>query len=119
MTCLFRLSKVSIYISLFTLFYNNLFMEFVDYLSNYLSICLSIYLFIFICSLSNYSNYSIYLSIYLHSVGSDSAASAWLKELDDTLVTKAGAVFDIVDTLSSAELKQMSFADIVKKSISD
>lgn len=58
------------------------------------------------------------LSISIIQVGDDERAAAWLKELDENLV-KDGAKFDIVDTMSCNEMKNIDFAEIIRRSIAN
>eukprot|EP00823_Brevimastigomonas_motovehiculus_P002052 TRINITY_DN1324_c1_g1_i1.p1 TRINITY_DN1324_c1_g1~~TRINITY_DN1324_c1_g1_i1.p1 ORF type:complete len:357 (+),score=123.96 TRINITY_DN1324_c1_g1_i1:83-1072(+) len=55
------------------------------------------------------------LSVSFIQVGRDSSASQFLKRLDDDLTCK----FDIVDTLSVEGMKNMSFTDVIQRSIAD
>lgn len=58
------------------------------------------------------------LSISFFQVGSDPAATRFLRALDDDL-QKAGAKFDIVDTKTFKELENMSIVDALLASIND
>lgn len=58
------------------------------------------------------------LSISFIQVGGDSSAASWLTKLDDDLESH-GAKFDIVDTLSCNELKDIGFEQMIKNSIED
>ena len=58
------------------------------------------------------------LSVSFIQVGSSSSAAAWLKKLDDDLVDH-GAKFDIVDMLTSDELKGVGFNKMIENSIND
>ena len=64
---------------------------------------------------SNNLNRDEDLSLSFIQIGSDSAASRFLKHLDDELKCK----FDIVDTMTAERMKGMSFADFIKLSIGD
>lgn len=55
------------------------------------------------------------LSISFVQVGNSSSARAYLRELDDDLKAK----FDIVDVIVPSDLKEMSFQDVIRKSLSD
>jgi len=55
------------------------------------------------------------LSISFVQVGKDRSATRFLKELDDDLQCR----FDIVDTLPSDALKNMSFEQFIQLSIND
>lgn len=52
-------------------------------------------------------------------VGSDSKAAAFLTELDDNLVSKDNAKFDIVDTKTFAQAENMTFEELAKSALSD
>lgn len=56
------------------------------------------------------------LSVSFVQVGLDSGAKAFLKHLDDSL---NGIRYDIVDVVVPSDLKEMSFTDVVRKSMSD
>ncbi|GAM24788.1 hypothetical protein SAMD00019534_079630, partial [Acytostelium subglobosum LB1] len=58
------------------------------------------------------------LSISFVQIGRDRSATTFLKTLDDYL-TSQGARFDIVDTLTMDEMHNMSFDQIIAKSIAD
>lgn len=58
------------------------------------------------------------VAISFIQVGSDPAASAFLKALDDDLV-KAGAAHDIVDTVTLEEMDQYSLTQIMEKAFTD
>ena len=58
------------------------------------------------------------LSVSFIQVGSSSSAAAWLKKLDDDLVDH-GAKFDIVDMLTSDELKGVGFNKMIENSVND
>jgi len=58
------------------------------------------------------------LSISFIQIGSDSSATKFLTTLDDDL-EGLGAKFDIVDTLTTKEMKGMTFSMLVQKSILD
>ncbi len=60
-----------------------------------------------------------YFCLYIFIVGTDNLATEWLKEIDDELVKKRGAAFDIVDVVSNKEMKNFSFAELIRKSVSD
>lgn len=55
------------------------------------------------------------LSVSFVQIGRDASARDFLRRLDDDLVAK----FDIVDVVVTSELKEMSFADVIRKSLSD
>lgn len=59
------------------------------------------------------------IAISFAQVGSDRDATAFLKYLDDSLVDKLGAKFDIVDTGPLADLCKMSTQDFVDKTFND
>ena len=56
------------------------------------------------------------LSVSFVQVGLDSGAKAFLKHLDDHL---DDVKFDIVDVVVPSDLKEMSFTDVVRKSLAD
>ena len=58
------------------------------------------------------------LSITFIQVGDDKGATAFLDELDDGL-EGSGAKFDIVDTVTTAEMRGMTFSSFIQKSIMD
>jgi len=58
------------------------------------------------------------LSISFIQIGDDYGAAKFLQALDDDL-QDMGAKFDIVDTLTTTEMKGMSFSTLVQKSILD
>lgn len=55
------------------------------------------------------------LSVSFIQIGEDKVATTYLKKLDDELETR----FDIVDAVTAAELVEISFVDLIKKSILD
>lgn len=59
------------------------------------------------------------LAIQFLQVGNDKGASDFLTYLDDELVSKQGAIFDIVDTTKQSDASSMSFADLLIKTITD
>jgi hypothetical protein len=58
------------------------------------------------------------LSISFIQVGDDENATRFLKSLDDNL-TRQGAKFDIVDTVTQQEMNGMTFNELIVKSIID
>ncbi|EFA82490.1 hypothetical protein PPL_04915 [Heterostelium album PN500] len=58
------------------------------------------------------------LSISFIQIGRDRSATTFLKGLDDYL-TSQGARFDIVDTLTMDEMQNLSFEQMIDKSIAD
>jgi len=56
------------------------------------------------------------LSISFIQIGNDRAAHKFLKQLDNDL---KGAKFDIVDEVTTDEMKDMSFVELIQKSIED
>ena len=58
------------------------------------------------------------LSLSFIQVGASGAAATWLKKLDDDLVGH-GAKFDIVDMLTSEELKGVGFNKMIENSVND
>lgn len=58
------------------------------------------------------------IGVQFLQIGNDSAATAYLKRLDDDLV-KEGAKFDIVDTKTSAEFENMTIADVLVAALED
>lgn len=52
-------------------------------------------------------------------VGNDTGARNFLKELDDELVSKYGAKFDIVDTKNEDEQNDMSIQQILEEAVTD
>ncbi len=58
------------------------------------------------------------LGISLIQVGNEKKATAFLKALDDDL-EKAGAKFDIVDTVTVDDMKDMSLTDVLLNAIID
>jgi uncharacterized protein YegL len=58
------------------------------------------------------------MAISFIQVGTDPAASEFLKSLDDDLM-KAGAKFDIVDTVTLEEMEQFSLTKIFEKAFTD
>jgi len=58
------------------------------------------------------------LSISMIQIGNDAGAKKFLECLDDDLV-KQGAKFDIVDTLDCDFMKQISFSELIHRSILD
>mmetsp|Transcript_34973 Transcript_34973/g.40898 ORF Transcript_34973/g.40898 Transcript_34973/m.40898 type:complete len:228 (+) Transcript_34973:59-742(+) len=68
-----------------------------------------------ICDASNSLSSDEELSISFVQVGGDRAAREWLRVLDDELDCK----FDIVDVIVPAELSQMTFEDVIRKSLAD
>lgn len=59
------------------------------------------------------------LAIQFLQIGNDQGATKFLKFLDDDLMSKLGAKFDIVDTTSQAEAENMTFQELLLKTISD
>lgn len=59
------------------------------------------------------------IGIQFIQVGSDAGAQSFLKWLDDELVDRKGAKFDIVDTKTMDELEGMRIADVMVAAISD
>lgn len=55
------------------------------------------------------------LSVSFIQIGTDTGARAFLKHLDDNLNAK----FDIVDVVVPSDLHEMSFADVIRKSLAD
>eukprot|EP01118_Nematostelium_gracile_P009407 TRINITY_DN3169_c0_g1_i1.p1 TRINITY_DN3169_c0_g1~~TRINITY_DN3169_c0_g1_i1.p1 ORF type:complete len:348 (-),score=91.74 TRINITY_DN3169_c0_g1_i1:4-1002(-) len=55
------------------------------------------------------------LSITFVQIGRDPSAESFLKKLDDSL----GAKFDIVDTVTQADMEGMDFDDMISRSIND
>lgn len=51
-------------------------------------------------------------------IGKDASARAFLKQLDDELVT-AGAKFDIVDCVNDAEMENLSITEILANAVAD
>ncbi len=58
------------------------------------------------------------LAISLIQVGNDRKATAFLKALDDQL-QQAGAKFDIVDTITVDDMKDISLSDVLLNAITD
>ena len=58
------------------------------------------------------------LAISLIQVGKDKKAAEFLKALDDQL-EKAGAKFDIVDTVTVEDMQDMNLTDVLLKAITD
>jgi hypothetical protein len=58
------------------------------------------------------------LAISLIQVGQDKKAAEFLKALDDQL-EKAGAKFDIVDTVTVEDMQDMSLTEVLLKAITD
>jgi uncharacterized protein YegL len=58
------------------------------------------------------------IAISFIQVGTDPAATAFLKALDDDLV-KAGAAHDIVDTVTLEEMEEYSLTQIMEKAFTD
>lgn len=59
------------------------------------------------------------LAIQFLQIGTDAGATAFLRYLDDDLVSKLGAKFDIVDTTTQAEAENMTFSELLLKTITD
>jgi Mg-chelatase subunit ChlD len=55
------------------------------------------------------------LSVSFVQIGNDGGARSFLKYLDDDLTAR----FDIVDVVVTSDLKEMSFADVIRKSMCD
>lgn len=58
-------------------------------------------------------------SITFLQVGDNMDAHAFLKRLDDDLVTKYGAKFDIVDTKTFDEMEGMNLSDVLIQAVTD
>ena len=58
------------------------------------------------------------LAISFIQIGKDKKATEFLRALDDQL-QKAGAKFDIVDTVTANEIKDMTLTDVLLKAITD
>eukprot|EP01088_Endostelium_zonatum_P017482 TRINITY_DN517_c0_g1_i2.p1 TRINITY_DN517_c0_g1~~TRINITY_DN517_c0_g1_i2.p1 ORF type:complete len:481 (-),score=174.29 TRINITY_DN517_c0_g1_i2:43-1485(-) len=56
------------------------------------------------------------LSVSFIQIGKDGSATRFLQKLDDDI---KGAKFDIVDSLTVEEMNQISFVDLIKKSVYD
>jgi uncharacterized protein with von Willebrand factor type A (vWA) domain len=59
------------------------------------------------------------IGIQFLQIGKDSAATKFLQFLDDELVAKYGAKFDVVDTNTFEVAQEMSFFDLCVKTLSD
>lgn len=59
------------------------------------------------------------LGITFLQVGGDTGATSFLQFLDDELVSKRGAKFDIVDTKTFAEMENMTLTDVLLESLTD
>jgi hypothetical protein len=58
------------------------------------------------------------LAISFIQVGTDAAATAFLKILDDDL-GRAGAKFDIVDTITMNDMEDLTLKEVLLSAISD
>lgn len=59
------------------------------------------------------------IAIQFVQIGKDAGATKFLQFLDDELVSKHGAKFDIVDTVKIADVENFTFADLIQKSFAD
>lgn len=59
------------------------------------------------------------IGIQFLQIGQDNEATKFLQYLDDELVAKYGAKFDIVDTNTFDDAQEMSFLDLCSKTLSD
>lgn len=59
------------------------------------------------------------IGIQFLQIGNDPGATKFLKMLDDDLVSKYGAKFDIVDTNTFEEAEVMSFGELLIKTLED
>lgn len=59
------------------------------------------------------------LAIQFLQIGTDQGATNFLKFLDDELMSKHGAKFDIVDTTSEKDAENMTFVELLTKTIED
>lgn len=59
------------------------------------------------------------LALQFVQIGNDPGARAFLKELDDELVSKYGAAFDIVDTKNDADMANMTITDVLLAAVED
>lgn len=59
------------------------------------------------------------LAVQFLQIGNDSGATTFLQYLDDELVAKQGAKFDIVDTTTQADSENMTFQELLLKTITD
>ena len=59
------------------------------------------------------------LGVLVVQIGKDEKAKAYLKTLDDDLVEKHGAKFDIVDAKTEEEMGNMSLAELIMQAIED
>jgi hypothetical protein len=58
------------------------------------------------------------LAVSFIQIGKDAGATRFLKALDDEL-TRAGAKFDIVDTITLDDMEDLSIAEILMNAIED
>jgi uncharacterized protein with von Willebrand factor type A (vWA) domain len=59
------------------------------------------------------------LALQFVQIGNNAEARAFLKELDDELVPKYGAKFDIVDTKNDADMANLTIVDLLTAAVTD